>query len=80
MGEIWPSDPHWTTQIRSVTTLNRYAAPIIRSGSDGHDLMKQGANPIHPSLIQRPKVDLEAVRTGGHWIADERTSFNESKI
>ena len=29
--EIWPSDPLWTTQIRSATNLNRYEIPTVRS-------------------------------------------------
>jgi hypothetical protein len=42
--------------------------------------MKQGANHIHQSPIQRPKVDREAVHTGVQWITDERPSFNVSEI
>jgi hypothetical protein len=71
-GEIWPSDPHWTTQIRSVTTLNRYATPIVRSGSDSHDLIKQGTNNIHPSSIQWPQPIRDAWSHPCRYPADQR--------
>jgi hypothetical protein len=47
-GEIWPSDPFWTTQIRSARGNNWYAVADTRSKSNGPNSTTHQPSQIHP--------------------------------
>jgi hypothetical protein len=63
IGEYRPHDQDSTAQIRNQFPVNRYAAPIVGSRSDDHDLMKLRSNPIPLQPIQRLKTSHAQIKS-----------------